>query len=82
MHGKTQPPAGAYSGSSPGLEINWTWSGWRGQMIGNAGLIWSLLSISSRIVDHVGFFRRFEAFPRTNSPCFALDNATLIRFGL
>jgi len=81
-HGRTQPPLGAWRGISPGWDINLACSGCLGQIIGKAGPIWSLTSISSRIVDHVVFWRKFAAFPNIYRPCLARDSATFIRFGL
>ena len=56
-------PRGATFGSCPGSETSLTWSGCREHTIGKPKPIWPCFSISSRIVDQVGFFRRFEALP-------------------
>jgi hypothetical protein len=58
-------PKGATFGSCPGSETSLTCSGCREHIIGRPNQIWPCSSISSMIVDQVGFFRRFEALPMT-----------------
>lgn len=80
--GSRHPPPGERRCNSPGRDMLCVWSGWREQIVGKAVPICSRASISSTIVDHVGFFRRLEALPRTNRPCFARERATLMRLEL
>ena len=73
-------PKGAIFGNRPGSETTSPLSGCRGQTIGKPKPICPSFSISSRMVDQVGFFRRLEAFPMIYRPCLARERATLIRF--